>query len=94
MSLTQSVVDFAKFWEWRQAQEVENQYASELIEAQHVLIFNVVERYFAALDAEDQLNLSQQEKQATQNELEQVKKQYAKQLIKITDPDPFYALQY
>ncbi len=85
VSLTQSVVDFAKFWEWRQAQEVENQYASELIEAQHVLIFNVVERYFAALDAEDQLNLSQQEKQATQNELEQVKKQYAKQLIKITD---------
>ncbi len=85
VSLTQSIVDFAKFWEWRQAQEVENQYTSELIEAQHVLIFNVVERYFAALDAEDQLNLTQQEKQATQNELEQVKKQYAKQFIKITD---------
>ena len=85
LSLTQSVVDFAKFWEWRQSQEVENQYASELIEAQHTLFFNVVERYFSVLDAEDQLRLTQQEKQATESELEQVKKQYAKQLIKITD---------
>ncbi len=85
VSLTQSVVDFAKFWEWRRTQEVENQYASELIEAHHGLIFNVVQRYFGVLDAEDQLQLTQQEKQATENELEQVKKQFAKQLIKITD---------
>ncbi len=85
ISLTQSVLDFAKFWEWRKTQEVENQYASELVEAQHGLIFNVVQRYFGVLDAQDQLYLSQQEKQATENELEQVKKQFAKQLIKITD---------
>ena len=85
VSLSQSVLDFAKFWDWRKSQEIENQYASELIEAQHVLIFNVVERYFGVLDAEDRLYLTQQEKQATENELEQVKKQYAKQLIKITD---------
>ena len=85
VSLTQSVVDFAKFWEWRKSQEVENQYASELIEAQHVLIFSVVQRYFGALDAEDELSLTQQEKQAIENELIQVKKQYAKQLIKVTD---------
>ena len=85
VSLTQSVVDFAKFWEWRQSQEVENQFASELIEAQHGLIFNVVQRYFGVLDAQDQLYLTQQEKEATGNELEQVKKQYDKQLIKITD---------
>ena len=37
VSLSQSVFDFAKFWDWRRAQEVENQYASELIEAQHVM---------------------------------------------------------
>ena len=85
VSLTQSVVDFAKFWDWRRTQAVENQYASELIEAQHGLIFNVVQRYFGVLDAEDQLQLTQQEKQATENELAQVKKQFAKQLIKITD---------
>ena len=55
ISLTQSVLDFAKFWEWRKTQEVENQYASELVEAQHGLIFNVVQRYFGVLDAQDQL---------------------------------------
>lgn len=85
VSLTQSLIDFAKFWEWRRAQEVENQYTSELEDARHTLLYNVVERYFAALDAEDQLRLTRQEIQATESELEQIKKQYAKQLIKITD---------
>ena len=85
VSLTQSVVDLAKFWAWRQSQEIENQYASELIEAQHVLLFNVVQHYFGVLDAEDLLYVTQQEKQSTENELEQVKRQFSKKLIKITD---------
>jgi len=85
VSLTQSVIDFAKFWDWRRAQEVENQFSSELIDAQHGLMFNVVERYFSVLDAEDQLYLIQSEKQATASESEQVKKLFAKQLLKITD---------
>ncbi|MBD9357383.1 TolC family outer membrane protein [Methylomonas albis] len=85
VSLSQSLIDFAKFWDWKRAQEVENQYSAELTEAQHTLIFSVVQRYFAALDAEDQLQLTQMERQATETELEQVKKQFAKQLIKVTD---------
>lgn len=85
VSLTQSVFDFGKFWDWRRTREVENQYASELIDAQHALMFNVVERYFAVLDAEDQLRLTQLEKQATESELKQVTKQFAKQLVKVTD---------
>lgn len=85
VSLTQSLIDFAKFWDWKRAQQVENQYTSELLDAQHELIFNVVERYFTVLDADDQLSLIKAEKQATENELEQIKKQFAKQLIKITD---------
>lgn len=85
VSLSQSLLDLAKFWDWKRAREVENQYASELIDAQHTLIFNVVERYFAVLDAEDQLHLTQEEKRTTETELEQIKKQFSKQLIKITD---------
>ena len=85
VSLSQSLIDFAKFWDWKRAQEVENQYTSELLDAQHELIFNVIERYFTVLDADDQLSLIQAEKQATESELEQTKKQFAKQLIKITD---------
>ena len=85
VSLTQTVLDFAKFWDWRRAQEVENQYALENIGAQHELMFNVVEKYFNVLEAEDQVNFTESEKEATTKQLDQVQKQYAKQLILITD---------
>ena len=85
VSLNQSLLDFAKFWTWRRAQEVEDQYDLEHIEAQHTLMLNVVERYFGVLEAEDQLHYIETENQATQQQLKQVRKQFAKQLIKITD---------
>ena len=85
VSLTQTVLDFAKFWDWRRAQEIENQYASENIEAQHTLMFNVVKKYFDVLEAEDQLYYLQAEKDSTRKQLEQVQKLYAKQLVLITD---------
>ncbi|MGR8999870.1 MAG: TolC family protein, partial [Gammaproteobacteria bacterium] len=85
LSLSQTLLDFQKFWSWRRAQEIENQYSSENIEAQHTLMFDVVEKYFDVLDAEDQLNFFQAEKETTIRQLEQVKKQYAKQLVLITD---------
>ncbi|MGR9014931.1 MAG: TolC family outer membrane protein, partial [Gammaproteobacteria bacterium] len=85
VSLSQSIFDFAKFWEWRRASKVEDQYAAEAIEAHNQLMFNVVERYFIELEAEDQLNFTKTEKQAAQKQLEQIQKQYAKQLLKITD---------
>ncbi len=85
VSLTQSLIDFAKFWDWRRAQEIENQYTAELLDAQHTLLYKVTEYYFSVLEAEDQLQLIQMEKQATETESEQVNKQFAKQLVDITD---------
>lgn len=85
VSLNQTLVDFAKFWEWRRSSKVEDQYAAEAIEAHNQLLFDVVDRYFSELEAEDQLSFSTTEKQAAQKLLEQIQKQYAKQLIKITD---------
>ena len=85
VSLTQTVLDFAKFWDWRRAQAVEDQYASENIEAQHNLMFKVVEKYFNVLEAEDQLTFIQAERDTTSKQLEQVQKQFAKQLVLITD---------
>ncbi|NOT69580.1 MAG: TolC family outer membrane protein [Methylophilaceae bacterium] len=85
ISLNQSLIDFAKFWDWRRAQEVENQYASELTDAQHALMLNVIERYFSSLDAEDALYLTQLEIQATSSQLEQIKKLFTKQLVTIPD---------
>jgi outer membrane protein len=85
LSLSQTVIDFAKFWNWRKAQEIEDQYSSELTEAQHDLMVHVVEKYFGVLEAEDKLSFLQTEQQATEKQLEQVNRQYAKLLVKITD---------
>ncbi|RIZ65162.1 MAG: type I secretion protein TolC [Methylococcales bacterium] len=90
VSLNQSLMDFAKFWAWRQATKVEDQYATEAIEAHNQLMFNVVDRYFSELQAEDELYFAQTEKQSTEKRLEQIQKQYAKQLLKITD---LYAME-
>jgi outer membrane protein len=85
VSLSQTLIDFGKFWEWRRTSKIEDQYAAEAIEAHNQLMFDVVDRYFSELEAEDQLNFAKTEKIAAQKQLEQVQKQYAKQLLKITD---------
>jgi outer membrane protein len=90
VSLSQSLLDFAKFWDWRRASSVEDQYITEAIEAEHELMMKVVERYFNVLEAEDQVFFAKTEKEATQKQLEQVRKQFAKQMLKITD---VYALE-
>ncbi|MEY4210073.1 MAG: hypothetical protein RLZ92_452, partial [Pseudomonadota bacterium] len=46
VSLSQTLIDFAKFWDWRRASTVEDQYLTEAIDAEHELMVKVVERYF------------------------------------------------
>ena len=90
LSLSQSLMDFGKFWAWRQASKVEDQYATEAIEAHNQLMFDVVDRYFSELQAEDELDFAQTEKKATEKRLEQIRRLYNKQLLKITD---LYAME-
>ncbi|PPD33316.1 MAG: type I secretion protein TolC [Methylomonas sp.] len=85
VSVSQPLIDFAKFWNWRRATEVEHQYESENLEAQHALLQNVVERYFEVLAAEDQLSLFQKELSATGTRLEQIKTLFDRQLVEITE---------
>ncbi|ANE56803.1 TolC family outer membrane protein [Methylomonas sp. DH-1] len=85
ISVNQSLVDLAKFWNWRRAKETENVYIEEQLEAENALIDDVVERYFDLLQAEDQLNLLRGETEALTMQHEQIKRQFAKQLVKITD---------
>ncbi len=84
-SLNQSLFDFAKFWNWRRANTVEEQYDAENIAAQHALMQKVIEKYFAVLEAQDQLSFYQTEKNAMEKRLEQTQKQFTKQLVKVTD---------
>lgn len=85
VSLNQTLFDFAKFWNWRRANTAEEQYSAENIAAQHALMHNVIEKYFGVLEAEDQLFFYQTEKKAMEKRLEQTQRQFAKQLVKITD---------
>ena len=85
VSLSQTVMDFAKYWDWQRTRDQERQFNDELIEAQQNLIVDVVKRYFAILDAEDQLYYINTEQKATENYKLQMDKLFAKQLVKITD---------
>ena len=85
VSLTQSVIDLPKYWDWQRSKEVVKQFESEQKEAEQILMLDLVERYFSALEAEDEHFLIQQEKQATQKQLQQLNQQFKKQVIKITD---------
>lgn len=85
LSANQTLIDFGKFWTWRKAQKVEDQYQAQNLEAEHAVIQNITEKYFDVLEAEDQLYFYRTEKAATEKQVEQVKKQYAKQMLKITD---------
>jgi outer membrane protein len=85
VSLTQTIMDFGKFWEWQRTKEQAKQYDADQVDAQQNLMLEVVKRYFAILDAQDQLHLLNYQRQITEGQLEQINKQFAKQLAKITD---------
>ncbi len=85
VSLNQTLFDFSKYWEWQRTSKIEHQYVTEAIEARNQLIYNVVDRYFSTLEAEDQLNFAKKEVQAVQKLLKQIQARFAKQLLKITD---------
>lgn len=85
ISLNQTLLDFGKFWSWRRAQKVENQLTAENNDVLNKLIYEVVDSYFSVLEADDQLYFIKTETEATKKRLEQTQKQFAKQLVKITD---------
>jgi len=85
VSLTQTLMDFGKFWEWRRTKEQERQFDAEHADAEQTLMVDVVKRYLAILDAEDQLRFIRQQIQAMESNQQQVNKQFAKQMVKITD---------
>lgn len=85
VGLTQSVIDLPKYWDWERSKETVAQYEAENRDVEQTLILDVVERYFTALEARDDQYLIQQEKHSTEKQLQQLKKQYKKQIIKVTD---------
>ncbi len=85
VSLTQSVFDVAKFSNWLRYQSLTDKSQAEYQQAEQVLIYDVVDRYFNVLTQRDSLALSKQEITATELNLQQIKRQYEKSVVKITD---------
>lgn len=85
VSINQTLLDFPKYWNWERSKAVESQYTLENIQAQQTLLFNVVEKYFGVLEAEDELSFYKSEEDLTGQQLEQIQKLFDRQLVKITD---------
>jgi len=85
VGLTQSIIDVAKLLNWQRYKTTVDQYQASQEDAQQELMYKVIERYFKILEASDSLILIQQERQSTASQLEQARKQFQKQRIKITD---------
>lgn len=90
VSLNQTLLDFAKFWNWRKAQTTESQYTLENVQAQQSLLFKVVDTYFTVLEAGDELSFFKSEEETTRQQLEQVQKLFDKEMAKVTE---LYALE-
>jgi outer membrane protein len=90
VSINQTLLDLPKYWNWQRSKSVESQYTMENIQAQQTLLYNVVERYFGVLEAEDELKFYKSEEETTAQQLKQIQKLFDRQLAKITD---LYALE-
>jgi len=85
VSITQSLIDVSKFSNWLRYQSLTDKSLADYQQAQQILIYDVVDRYFNVLVEQDNLKLSKQEVSATEKNLEQLKRQYEKNIVKITD---------
>jgi len=85
VSLTQSVFDLSKIYNWQRTQALTEKSAMDYQQAHQVLMYDVVERYFTVLAMQDNLQLIEKETQTTEKQLKQIQRQYEKQVVKITD---------
>lgn len=85
VSLTQSLVDVAKVYNWKRYQSLTDKSDEDYAQAQQTLMYDVVERYFTVLAAQDNLELINQETNTTERQLQQLQRQYEKHIVKITD---------
>jgi outer membrane protein len=85
LSLSQSLIDVPKVLNWIRSDKVVEQYVQANEEAEQILMQTTVERYFAVLSAQDALTLLDNEIATTEKQLQQLQRQFEKQLVKITD---------
>jgi outer membrane protein len=85
LSLRQYLYNKAAWENYQRFKSLAKQTESEAQEAQAEATVDLAQRYFAALAAEDELELVKAERQTTQKSLDRVNALYEKQLAMITD---------
>jgi len=85
ITLSQHLYNKAAWENYQRYKSLAKQSQSESEEAQAEATVDLAQRYFAALAADDELELVQAERRATQKNLDRVNALYAKQLAMITD---------
>lgn len=85
VTLSQHLYNKAAWENYQRYKSLAKQSASESEEAQAEATVDLAQRYFAALAADDELELVQAERRATQKNLDRVNALYDKQLAMITD---------
>jgi len=85
VNLTQSLIDVSKVYNWQRARALTDKSEIDFQQAHQVLMYDVVERYFTVLAMQDNLKLIEQETETTEKQLNQIKRQYDKHIVKITD---------
>ena len=85
VTLSQHLYNTAAWENYQRYKSLAKQSASESEEAQAEATVDLAQRYFAALAADDELELVQAERRATQKNLDRVNALYDKQLAMITD---------
>ncbi|MDO9327498.1 MAG: TolC family outer membrane protein [Pseudomonas sp.] len=85
VGLTQPLYNKAAWENYQHYKSLAKQADSESREAQAEATVDMAQRYFAALAADDELELVQAERRATQKNLDMVTALYSKQLAMITD---------
>lgn len=85
VSLSQVIYNKAAWENYQKYKSVAKQLLSESEEAQAEATVDLVQRYFTALAADDELELVQAERRATQKNLDRISALYEKQFAMITD---------
>lgn len=85
LSLSQVLYDPQVWHNYRRFSELAKQQHSEFAVTQEEATLDLIERYFVALAAEDELELVQAELRTTERNLERVNSLYARQMALITD---------
>lgn len=85
LTLSQVIYNKAAWENFQKYKSLAKQAISETEEAQAEATVDLAQRYFTALAADDELELVQAERRATQKNLDQVSALYDKQYAKVTD---------